>query len=95
MIEKTKLKGVNAYHFRYIFSHIADMYSIIYFADYVIGRDAVEEPLQAVDAEAVSEGNPKSGEFPFFPFCIFLISSTGLLWNFPPKHHFLLEILKS
>ncbi|PNF38367.1 hypothetical protein B7P43_G08975 [Cryptotermes secundus] len=29
--------------------------------DYVIGRDAVEEPLQAVDAEAVSEGNPKSG----------------------------------
>lgn len=29
--------------------------------DYVIGRDALEEPLQRVDAEAVSEGNPKSG----------------------------------
>jgi hypothetical protein len=47
----------------------------------MIGRDALEEPLQTVDAEAVSEGNPKSGEFPFFPFCTLTIYSIGLHWN--------------
>jgi hypothetical protein len=65
------------------------------FADYVIGRDDLEEPLQTVDAESGNERNPKSGKFLFLPFHTFLISSTELLRYFHPKHHFRVRILRS
>jgi hypothetical protein len=45
----------------------------------VIGRDSLDEHLQTVDAEAVSEGNPKIGEFPFIIFSIFLFHLHGFL----------------
>jgi len=49
---------------------------LLCFPDYLIGRDAQEEPLQTVDTEPDGEGNSRSSEFPRLSLYTFLISSS-------------------